>query len=101
MKQLLIIFLSVFSFGSVAQADHWESAILPGDSWRYLVPTSQPTSDWRQAAFDDSQWLTGSSGIGYADGDDATVIPSTTALFMRTQFTVHRRHFRCNTGYRF
>ncbi|MEQ9303184.1 MAG: hypothetical protein RJQ14_04655, partial [Marinoscillum sp.] len=38
------------------QIDHWESVVLPGDTWTYQVPTTQPASNWVQSGFDDSGW---------------------------------------------
>jgi len=91
MKYLFILYIALlFSIShAFAQIDHWESVILPGDNWRYLEPTSNPQSDWRQPGFVDTSWLTGISGIGYGDGDDATVIQPTITLFMRIQFTIN------------
>ena len=45
-----------------------------GDEWLYRKGTSSPPSDWISAGFDDSGWLAGNTGIGYGDGDDATVL---------------------------
>lgn len=48
-----------------------------GQLWRYFKGTqepSSPTTAWRQAGFDDASWLSGPTGIGYGDGDDATVL---------------------------
>lgn len=45
-----------------------------GDEWQYRKGTSSPPSDWISAGFDDAAWLVGNTGIGYGDGDDATVL---------------------------
>ena len=45
-----------------------------GDEWRYRKGTSSPPSDWILVGFDDTTWLAGNSGIGYGDGDDATIL---------------------------
>ena len=45
-----------------------------GDEWRYRKGTSAPPSDWISVGFDDTSWFAGNSGIGYGDGDDATVL---------------------------
>ena len=45
-----------------------------GEDWKYFKGMSQPPADWNNVAFDDSLWLTGPTGIGYGDGDDATVL---------------------------
>ncbi len=56
-----------------------------GAGWKYFKGTEEPTPDnsgeepvpttqWADPDFDDSTWLDGSTGIGYGDGDDATVL---------------------------
>ncbi len=47
-----------------------------GDAWRYFKGTSEPAADWKTVpdASLDLNWLTGPGGIGYGDGDDATVL---------------------------
>ena len=45
-----------------------------GDQWRYLKGQSAPPANWAATGFDDSAWSLGPTGIGYADGDDATVL---------------------------
>ncbi|MBI4582522.1 MAG: lamin tail domain-containing protein [Planctomycetes bacterium] len=55
-----------------------ETAIIPAlDTWRYMKgtgPFSDPPSAWSQPDFDDSQWLLGAAGFGFADDDDTTVL---------------------------
>ncbi len=46
--------------------------IVIGDTWKYFKGTAAPPSGWNQVSFDDQSWLSGPTGIGYADGDDAT-----------------------------
>lgn len=53
-----------------------------GDEWKYMKGLEEPspgpaggaTTLWTQLAFDDSSWLSGPTGIGMGDGDDATVL---------------------------
>lgn len=45
-----------------------------GDKWRYRKGTSSPPSDWISVGFNDTTWLAGNTGIGYGDGDDATIL---------------------------
>jgi len=60
-----------------------------GDIYRYLVPTEEVDADWKNLNFDDSNWLEGASGFGYADGDDETILPEgTRSVFLRKKFTV-------------
>ena len=60
-----------------------------GDTFRYLLPTSEPSSTWTAVDFDDSSWSKGASGFGYADGDDATIIPNgSRSVYLRKTFTI-------------
>lgn len=60
-----------------------------GDVFKYLIPTSEPNSNWSELSFDDSSWTSGSSGFGYNDGDDATIIPNgTQSIYIRKIFTI-------------
>lgn len=68
--------------------DHWEAPVLDGTSWHYLVPTEQPDAEWNTQGFNDFFWPQGPSGFGYGDGDDATVVTSTTSLYLRHTFEV-------------
>lgn len=65
-----------------------------GDVWRYFKGTteaSSPIEAWRQVGFDDSAWQEGATGIGYGDGDDATVLTDMQdnymSVFCRKTFT--------------
>ena len=60
-----------------------------GDLYKYLIPSSQPNSNWTNLNFNDSNWDNGASGFGYSDGDDATVFPTgTLAVYLRKKFNV-------------
>lgn len=68
-----------------------------GEIWRYFKGTQAPPANWSQAGFDDAAWLTGSTGIGYGDGDDATELedmrqtatqPGYLSVFLRRTFHV-------------
>ena len=71
-----------------------------GAGWKYLKGTAEPTPDgsgnatsaWTSLVFDDAAWLMGSTGIGYGDGDDATVLSDMTnnyrAVYLRRKFTL-------------
>lgn len=91
LKSLGILWIAIaFAFSTQAQDEihHWESAVLDGTSWHYLVPTGQPAVDWIEQEFDDSLWPEGPSGFGYGDGDDATLVSSTPSLYLRHTFSV-------------
>ena len=60
-----------------------------GDVFKYLTPSSEPNSNWNSLSFDDSTWAESSSGFGYGDGDDATVLPnSTRSVYLRKVFEI-------------
>lgn len=65
---------------------YWNTIISRGDEWQYLVPDAEPASSWRQNSFNDSGWLTGKSGFGMGDDDDATVINISRSIFLRKKF---------------
>jgi hypothetical protein len=61
-----------------------------GDTFRYLIPISEPDSNWTDVSFNDSSWSEGTSGFGYNDGDDATILPNgTQSVYLRKTFTVN------------
>ena len=71
-----------------AQTDHWEAVVQDGTTWHYLIPTAQPIQYWIENNFNDDAWAVGPSGFGYGDGDDATVVPTTTSIYLRHEFTL-------------
>jgi hypothetical protein len=87
MRTSYLLYL-LFPLLTFSQIDHWESVVLPGDYWDYLVPTSQPNSNWNQLGFNASSWNSGPSGFGYGDGDDATVLSSTMSVYLRKTFEI-------------
>lgn len=46
-----------------------------GAQWKYLANGSNQGTAWRAAAFDDAEWPSGPSQLGYGDDDEATEIP--------------------------
>ena len=72
-----------------AQAvDHWEAVLQDGTQWHYWLPNNQPANDWFEGEFNDAAWPEGPAGFGYGDGDDNTVLPSTTAVYLRHTFEI-------------
>lgn len=90
-KLLPILFLGFFSISSQAQLatiDHWETVVFETDTWHYFLGFSAPPTNWKEPSFSPSAWQTGPGGIGYADGDDNTIIPSTLSLYQRLDFNI-------------
>jgi glucose/arabinose dehydrogenase len=71
--------------GGAALADE---LIPAGAEWRYLKGTEAPPAGWNTTGFDDSGWSAGPAGIGYGDGDDATVLDDMEGGYL----TVYARH---------
>ena len=74
----------------------------PGATWKYLDDGSDQGTAWRDAAYDDSAWLSGPAQLGYGDGgwgdevaDEVTVVSygpdadsKYTTTYFRTSFSV-------------
>ncbi len=72
-----------------AQITTARTLINQGDLFKYLIPSAEPSSNWNSSSFDDSNWSNGASGFGYADGDDATLIPNgTLSVYLRKSFNL-------------
>ena len=85
-QEYILVFASGEEQESIVQ--HWETVIDWGDEWNYFYGTTNPPSDWLYPEFDDSYWLSGPSGFGYGDGDDATVVPAYMSIYVRKSFNV-------------
>lgn len=85
---VLIIFLLSLSPLMSQSAAAWQTLVMADDIWSYFPGTSEPPANWSAPDFDDGSWPTGPGGIGYGDGDDATVIDRTGSLYLRTSFSV-------------
>jgi len=88
MRCLIVFCGLVLSTFSQAQVDHWESVVMDGQEWEYILPTSEPSTAWTTLNFDASSWATGISGIGYGDNDDATIVSNTISIFLRKEFYI-------------
>ncbi len=67
--------------------------IVAGDEWRYFKGTQEPPVAWNQRGFlPGAGWLSGFAGIGYGDGDDATILDDMQgnypSVFCRREFEV-------------
>ncbi|MFC1694309.1 CotH kinase family protein [Candidatus Latescibacterota bacterium] len=85
-KEHFLIFASGKDIKSVNRS--METIITHGDVWNYFIGVSEPPSQWNTLEFDDSAWLSGPSGFGYYNDDDATIIPRTVSLYLRKSFGV-------------
>ena len=73
---------------------YWNTVVSVGDIWKFQSPTSEPSSNWRNAGYNDSGWTSGKSGFGYGDNDDSTQIKtSTPSVFLRKSFNVDNPEF--------
>ncbi len=92
MRKTFIFSLLLFSgsvlFSSSQTVNHWETAVLNNDTWRYFIGLSEPDQNWRSLSFNDSTWLQGPGGFGYGDNDDNTIIPLITSVYLRIKFNV-------------
>ncbi|MFC1601650.1 lamin tail domain-containing protein [Candidatus Sumerlaeota bacterium] len=69
--------------------------VFVGETWKFFRGWSEPsggTTDWTGTTFDDSSWEQGPTGIGYGDGDDATILDDMqgnyVSVYLRKTFTV-------------
>ncbi|WP_170110458.1 metallophosphoesterase [Flavilitoribacter nigricans] len=64
-----------------------------GANWSYFdgqtEPPLQGAQDWTDIGFDATSWSAGNAQLGYGDGDEATVVNSSTlTLYVRHEFAV-------------
>ncbi len=80
----------VFASDSTVQGlvDHWEMSVNAQSSWKYVVGSAAIDTNWRNLSFNQASWSSGNGGIGYGDGDDATVVPVCASVMMRKTFTI-------------
>ncbi|MBU4295131.1 MAG: hypothetical protein L6365_05640 [Desulfobulbaceae bacterium] len=89
-----------------------ETAIIEaGESWRYFKGAQEPPKSWRQEDFNDTDWLTGVSGIGYGDQRNETIVDDMegfyVSLYLRKTFTLetlndstqYKLLIACNGGF--
>ncbi len=89
-KWIFIIPLFLISQWAVSQSvNHWEGIIEAADTWKYIIPVSEPPQEWTDPGFDDTSWLSGPGGFGYGDDDDSTQVPpGTISVYIRKSFTL-------------
>ncbi|MDP8241102.1 MAG: CotH kinase family protein [Candidatus Hatepunaea meridiana] len=82
--------LLVFASGKDRKlwANRIETIITHGDTWRYRIGNRPPPYPWREAEYDDSDWLSGPSGFGFGDYDDSTETERTLSIYVRKTFNI-------------
>jgi len=67
----------------------YRTVLQKGDVCKYIIPNASTNNNWRTRDFDDATWRDGTTGIGYGDGDDNTIVPTQTrSVYLRQNFTV-------------
>lgn len=67
----------------------WYTIIDKGSEWLYILPNAEPSANWKKTDFSDATWSRGTSGIGYGDNDDNTIVPDNTlSVYLRKSFDV-------------
>jgi hypothetical protein len=86
-KEHLLVFAS--GKNRYKQSGHWESPVLPQDTFAYIIPNNATPANWNQPGFDTVGWLKGIAGFGYDDNDDNTLVPyGTMAVYIRKTFSL-------------
>ena len=72
-----------------AQVNHWETIVKDNSTWYYQVPTATSSPEWITPTFTVNSWLQGMGGFGFGDGDDNTIIPSSSvSVYTRIEFNI-------------
>ncbi|GAH63980.1 unnamed protein product, partial [marine sediment metagenome] len=85
-NEYLLVFASDKDISSIP--GHWETVINMGDDLKYTTGSAAIDENWRSLEFDDSDWLSGPSGIGSMAADDSTVVKQSISLYIRKSFYV-------------
>lgn len=83
MKYFFVFVLAFFN--SSAQS----IIISSGDTWKYLDNGTDQGSNWFNENFNDSSWPSGSTQMGYGEGDEATIVsfgPDANQKYITTYF---------------
>jgi len=83
-------FLLVYASGKDIRTPilHWETVVDWGDEWNYKSDNAETPANWYEPGFNDSEWQSGKSGIGFGDFDDSTYIGKTVSLYTRKIFII-------------
>ncbi|MCF8379280.1 MAG: CotH kinase family protein [Bacteroidales bacterium] len=91
MKKILSILAATVLFSAFSFSQdflNWESLVNAEFTWRYSLGNDTVPENWKALNYEDSNWASGSGGIGYEDGDDATIITQTSCLYIRHNFNI-------------
>jgi len=69
--------------------ENWQCPVVESDNWNYIIPLANSNDSWMLPGFTLLGWSSGPGGIGYSDGDDATVISNTNVVYIRKTFEVN------------
>jgi len=72
----------------------YKTLVTNGDTFRYIIPSSNPSNSWINQSFNDSSWQQGAGGFGYKNNgvidNISTTVPSgTNSVYVRKSFTVN------------
>ena len=84
-----LLFIFLFLGQTFAQVNHWETIVKDNSTWYYQVPTATSSPEWITPTFTVNSWLQGMGGFGFGDGDDNTIIPSSSvSVYTRIEFNI-------------
>jgi len=87
--QYVVVFASGLDIKDAILIDHWESAVLPSDTFKYLEPDATTPVNWNTLDYTADSWDEGIAGFGYGDGDDNTLISSSIpSVYIRRVFEI-------------
>jgi len=85
----LIVFASGKNKTVSPESYHWESPVLPENTFDFIVPTASTSANWMKSNFTPAGWGQGKAGFGFGDNDDATIVPtSAMAVYIRKSFVL-------------
>lgn len=83
--------------GNACDKGATQPLIAPSTSgWKYLDNGSNQGTAWKEPAFNDSAWSTGTAQLGYGDGDEATVVSYGASSSNKYITTYFRKSFTVN-----
>ena len=85
----LVVFASSKNRIVPPETYHWESPVLPQNTFDYIVPTASTPTNWKLPDFIPNGWSQGKAGFGFGDNDDSTLVPiGSMAVYIRKSFVL-------------